>query len=72
MHASLSESSGSDYTKRSEEEVFDRAESHYVHGDESDEVVEEKSQPITRAPKIGRNEICPCGSGKKYKNCHGS
>lgn len=72
MHASLSESSGSDYTKRSEEEVFDRAESHYVHGDESDAVVEEKSQPVTRAPKIGRNEICPCGSGKKYKNCHGS
>jgi hypothetical protein len=22
-------------------------------------------------PKIGRNEPCPCGSGKKYKNCHG-
>jgi preprotein translocase subunit SecA len=25
----------------------------------------------TRAPKIGRNEMCPCGSGKKYKDCHG-
>ena len=23
-------------------------------------------------PKIGRNELCPCGSGKKYKKCHGS
>ena len=22
-------------------------------------------------PKIGRNNPCPCGSGKKYKNCHG-
>lgn len=22
--------------------------------------------------KIGRNDVCPCGSGKKYKNCHGS
>lgn len=22
-------------------------------------------------PKVGRNEKCPCGSGKKYKNCHG-
>jgi preprotein translocase subunit SecA len=22
-------------------------------------------------PKVGRNEPCPCGSGKKYKNCHG-
>jgi preprotein translocase subunit SecA len=21
--------------------------------------------------KVGRNEPCPCGSGKKYKNCHG-
>jgi len=26
-------------------------------------------QPIRTTPKIGRNEICPCGSGKKYKNC---
>ena len=23
-------------------------------------------------PKVGRNELCPCGSGKKYKHCHGS
>ncbi len=23
------------------------------------------------SPKIGRNDACPCGSGKKYKNCHG-
>ena len=22
--------------------------------------------------KPGRNDLCPCGSGKKYKNCHGS
>lgn len=24
------------------------------------------------APKVGRNDTCPCGSGKKYKNCHGA
>ena len=24
------------------------------------------------AKKIGRNDACPCGSGKKYKACHGS
>ena len=24
------------------------------------------------APKVGRNDPCPCGSGKKYKKCHGS
>ncbi len=28
-------------------------------------------QPIASVPKVGRNEPCPCGSGKKYKNCHG-
>jgi preprotein translocase subunit SecA len=29
-------------------------------------------QPHQRdVPKIGRNEPCPCGSGKKYKQCHG-
>jgi preprotein translocase subunit SecA len=28
--------------------------------------------PVTRdAPKVGRNDPCPCGSGKKYKQCHG-
>ena len=30
------------------------------------------AQPVTReAPKVGRNDPCPCGSGKKYKHCHG-
>jgi uncharacterized protein len=29
--------------------------------------------PVTRtAPKVGRNDLCPCGSGKKYKRCHGT
>ena len=30
-----------------------------------------KQQPIKAEKKIGRNDPCPCGSGKKYKNCHG-
>jgi len=30
-----------------------------------------KQEPIKVGPKIGRNDLCPCGSGKKYKNCHG-
>ena len=29
-------------------------------------------QPIKNAEKVGRNDPCPCGSGKKYKKCHGS
>jgi preprotein translocase subunit SecA len=27
--------------------------------------------PIRVEKKVGRNDSCPCGSGKKYKNCHG-
>lgn len=30
-----------------------------------------KQQPVNVGPKIGRNDPCPCGSGKKYKACHG-
>ncbi len=32
---------------------------------------QEVTQPIVAEKKVGRNELCPCGSGKKYKNCHG-
>jgi preprotein translocase subunit SecA len=27
--------------------------------------------PAPAAPKIGRNDLCPCGSGQKFKKCHG-
>ncbi|MBU1237562.1 MAG: preprotein translocase subunit SecA [Gammaproteobacteria bacterium] len=38
-------------------------------GDDADSA---KARPIERtAPKVGRNDPCPCGSGKKYKHCHG-
>ncbi|MCE3283099.1 MAG: secA, partial [Chitinophagaceae bacterium] len=30
-----------------------------------------KNEPIKVGPKVGRNDPCPCGSGKKFKNCHG-
>ncbi|HHB91693.1 MAG TPA: hypothetical protein ENK59_00580, partial [Thioploca sp.] len=30
-----------------------------------------KPKPILRGEKIGRNQLCPCGSGNKYKKCHG-
>jgi len=28
--------------------------------------------PVRKEVKVGRNDLCPCGSGKKYKNCHGN
>jgi preprotein translocase subunit SecA len=30
-----------------------------------------KQEPVRVGPKVGRNDPCPCGSGKKYKHCHG-
>jgi len=35
------------------------------------ELQKPKQQPVRVEQKIGRNDPCPCGSGKKYKNCHG-
>ena len=34
--------------------------------------LEKKSAPPSAPPAVGRNEPCPCGSGKKYKKCHGA
>lgn len=41
---------------------------------EVDFVQEVKSIPaiVSIQPKVGRNDMCPCGSGKKYKHCHGN
>jgi preprotein translocase subunit SecA len=32
----------------------------------------QRAQPIVKQQMVGRNEPCPCGSGKKYKHCHGT
>ena len=32
---------------------------------------QQPTQPVKAGPRINRNDPCPCGSGKKYKNCHG-
>ena len=52
----------------------------YQHADADDEEDDSsedssgdpKQKPIVNTmPKVGRNEPCPCGSGKKFKQCHG-
>ncbi|KKB44016.1 preprotein translocase subunit SecA [Bacillus thermotolerans] len=37
-----------------------------------DEGGKAKKKPVRKAPEVGRNAPCPCGSGKKYKNCCGA
>jgi preprotein translocase subunit SecA len=37
------------------------------------EAAPSRRDPVaTQEPKVGRNDPCPCGSGKKYKKCHGA
>jgi preprotein translocase subunit SecA len=45
----------------------------YTHPNEDGSVSQEAdpSTMVAEVPKVGRNDPCPCGSGKKYKQCHG-
>ena len=48
-------------------------ESHADAGADGDEKPRTKQETVVRTqPKVGRNDPCPCGSGKKYKKCHGA
>ena len=42
-----------------------------VAGDDATAVVDRNPNDPATWGKVGRNEVCPCGSGKKYKHCHG-
>ena len=44
----------------------------FIHGDVPEpEKKPRKQQPVRSQPSVGRNEPCPCGSGRKYKKCCG-
>ena len=54
------------------EEEFQHKDQKGLEYSDNGEGEEKKKQPVRRSePKIGRNENCPCGSGKKYKKCCG-
>ena len=42
-----------------------------INGTPNEDKSKTKKQTPKRVKKVGRNELCPCGSGKKYKYCHG-
>ena len=50
---------------------FDPAQTPAMSANKSTARDEAKAEPVRSTPKVGRNEPCPCGSGKKYKQCHG-
>lgn len=60
--------------KRRQQEMLDaQIEAHKRAKQEEEQRDEGRSQPLKRsANKVGRNDPCPCGSGKKFKHCHGA
>ncbi|MCC6217493.1 MAG: preprotein translocase subunit SecA [Polyangiaceae bacterium] len=40
--------------------------------DEAEVLAAARREPVRAEPKVGRNDVCPCGSGKKFKKCHGA
>jgi len=61
----------SDVEEASKREKVQTTEEHKdIFGNDPNQ--EEKKKPVKRSmPKVGRNDPCPCGSGLKYKKCHG-
>jgi preprotein translocase subunit SecA len=50
---------------------FQHAEAGGYGADEEAAEVAPRLAQAAAMPKVGRNDPCPCGSGKKYKHCHG-
>ena len=57
--------------QRAVERRTDMSQMRAQHNDLSTNGEQKANTPVKADPKIGRNDPCPCGSGKKYKNCHG-
>jgi preprotein translocase subunit SecA len=51
---------------------FNHAELESLEGNEAEAIHDEHTPFVRMDKKVGRNEPCPCGSGKKYKQCHGT
>lgn len=58
-----------DHGEQVEREQVEIGEAKHVGANDGKEKV--KPKPIVKDEQVGRNDPCPCGSGKKYKNCHG-
>ena len=59
-------------TKHDEAEHFEMAEQQRAAAQAPQGEAAKVKQIVLEKPKVGRNDPCPCGSGKKYKKCHGT
>jgi preprotein translocase subunit SecA len=58
--------------KRTDFSQMEANKQEFESGGNADKKKEEHVQPVRVEKKVGRNDPCPCGSGKKYKHCHGA
>jgi len=58
-------------TSRTEVPSFSQGSGNQAGGDTAVQQPKPKVEPVRVEKKVGRNEPCPCGSGKKFKHCHG-
>ncbi len=59
----------SESTKRKERKMTAEKKEFQMSGANSQS--QDSREPVRKVAKVGRNDPCPCGSGKKYKHCHG-
>jgi preprotein translocase subunit SecA len=57
--------------RANKEEIDQRGDDYGANQNDYYDPTTVKQEPVKVGPKIGRNDPCPCGSGKKYKHCHG-
>jgi len=57
--------------RANKEEVEQKGSEYGANQNDYNNPTQVKQEPVKVGPKVGRNDLCPCGSGKKYKNCHG-
>ena len=60
-----------DTPQRASQRRTDMSQMRTQHTDLSTNGEQKANTPVTAEKRVGRNDPCPCGSGKKYKNCHG-
>ena len=57
--------------REQKDDYQEQAEQRTEAGRAASEAARANNTPYRAAKKVGRNDPCPCGSGKKFKNCHG-
>ena len=59
------------YNEQRGDELVDRNQQAAAQQDTRETAQQQRRQPVVKDKMPGRNDPCPCGSGKKFKNCHG-